>query len=431
VAVSIEEARAAVLEHAHTLAAETVPLERALGRTLAVDAIAPAHIPPVATSAMDGYAIVAADTVGGSARLHLIGEATAGTSAGVTVSPGAAVRISTGAPMPQGADAVVPQELAHRQDSTIAVSHETLVGRHVRPAGEDIRACELLMPAGALLGPAELGVLALLDILQPTVVRQPRVAIVGTGDEVTGSGNDLGPYRIRDSNGPALGGAVERAGGELVARMHAHDDLAATIAVLDSASQDVDLLISTGGVSVGPHDHVRPALERLGFREVFAGIRLKPARPTTFAIDDDGMLVFALPGNPASALIAFALLVVPALDVMLGHRGVMHPLTAVAGADLAGALGRTAVVRCRTELHQDGWHVFPMASQASHVAASMLGVDALALVPAGHKRIEAGECVEIEFVAPELDRWVYRQQVRAAATRGATARYQQAERLRG
>lgn len=398
-AVSIEEARNAVLEHAHVLESESVSLDEALGRALAADASAPNDVPPFAASAMDGYAIRAADTTDGSARLKLIGEAKAGTGADVTVEPGTAVRISTGAPIPDGADAVVPQELTTVEDSQVTVEGSIRLAYHVRPAGEDIRAGELIVHAGSLLGPAELGVLASLNIPRPSVVRRPRVAIVGTGDELTDPGKPLKPGAIRDSNGPALGGAVHRAGGELVARMRAGDDLDATVAVLSAALRDVDMLITTGGVSVGPHDHVRPALKRLGFREIFAGVDLKPGRPTTFAVDDQGVLVFALPGNPVSALMAFRLFVVPAMDAMLGREGEVHPTMAIAAEELPGALGRTTVVRCRTELHDDGWHVYPTRSQDSHILTSMLGVDALAIVPGDRERIEAGQSVEIEFVA--------------------------------
>ena len=215
------------------------------------------------------------------------------------------------------------------------------------------------MRAGSVLGPAELGVLASMNIPRPRVVRRPRVAIAGTGDELTDPGKPLGPGAIRDSNGPALGGAVHRAGGELVARVRVGDDLDATVAVLGAALRDVDMLITTGGVSVGPHDHVRPALARLGYREVFAGVRLKPGRPTTFAVGDDGTLVFALPGNPVSALMAFRLFVVPAIDAMLGRSGEHHPVKATADEALEGSVGRTTVIRCRTTMQDDGWHVRP------------------------------------------------------------------------
>jgi molybdopterin molybdotransferase len=315
-AVSIEEARAAVLECAKRLDSEEVSLDDALGRVLAVDARAPDDVPPSAAS-----------------------------------------------------------------------------------AGEDIHAGELVVEAGSVCGPAELGVLAAMNIPHPRVVRRPRVAIAGTGDELTDPGTALKPGEIRDSNGPALGGAVHRAGGELVTRLRVGDDLEATVSMVRAGLRDVDVLITTGGVSVGPHDHVRSALQRLGVREVFAGVRMKPGGPTTFAVGQDGALVFALPGNPVSALVGFRLFVVPALDAMLGRETVVHPITAIADEELAGATGRTRVVRCRTTLHDDGWHVRPTTSQESHILSSMLGVDALALVPADRGQIATGEPVEIELVA--------------------------------
>jgi molybdopterin molybdotransferase len=399
VPVSIEEARTAVLARAQRLGFEEVYLDDALGRVLAVDARAPNDVPPFAASAMDGFAIRAADTTDGAARLRVVGEARAGAEAGVAVRRGTAVRISTGAPIPEGADAVVPQELASSEDATVVVERMIAVGRHVRPRGEDIRAGELVVEAGAVCGPAELGVLAAMNIPHPRVVRRPRVAIAGTGDELTEPGAPLKPGEIRDSNGPALGGAVHRAGGELVTRLRVGDDLEATVAVLAAGLRDVDMLITTGGVSVGPHDHVRSALQRLGVRAVFAGVRMKPGRPTTFAVGSDGTLVFALPGNPVSALVGFRLFVVPALDAMLGRGTVTHPVTAIADEELAGAVGRTRIVRCRTTLHDDGWHVRPTSSQESHILSSMLGVDALALVPADRGQIATGEPVEIELVA--------------------------------
>ncbi len=387
-----------MLAHAHVLDSEEVYLDDALGRALALDASAPNDVPPFAASAMDGFAIQAADTEGGAAQLELIGEAKAGSAAGVTVRSGTAVRISTGAPVPDGADAIVPQEQTASDGATVAVDGAIRLGYHVRPPGEDIRAGELVVPAGSLLGPAELGVLASMNIPRPSVVRRPRVAIAGTGDELTDPGKPLKPGAIRDSNGPALGGAVHRAGGELVTRVRVGDNLDATVSVLGAALRDVDILITTGGVSVGPHDHVRPALKQLGYREVFAGVKLKPGRPTAFAVGEDGTLVFALPGNPVSALMGFRLFVVPALDAMLGRSGEHHPVKAVADELLEGAVGRTTVIRCRTTLQDDGWHVRPTKSQESHILTSMLGVDALALVPEDRDGIDAGEPVEIEFV---------------------------------
>jgi molybdopterin molybdotransferase len=184
-----------------------------------------------------------------------------------------------------------------------------------------------------------------------------------------------------------------------VTRLRVGDDLEATVAVLAAGTRDVDVLITTGGVSVGPHDHVRSALRRLDVREVFAGVTMKPDGPTTFAVAEDGTLVFALPGNPVSALVSFRLFVVPTLDAMLGRATVVHPVTAIADERLPGAGGRTRIVRCRTTLHDDGWHVRPTTSQESHILSSMLGVDALALVPADRDGVASGEPVEIELVA--------------------------------
>ncbi|MGH2944137.1 MAG: molybdopterin molybdotransferase MoeA, partial [Solirubrobacteraceae bacterium] len=202
-AVSMDEARRAVVEHAPALGCEEVFLDDALGRVLAADARAPNDVPPFAASAMDGFAIRAADTLDGGARLRVIGEARAGTEAGVEVRRGTAVRISTGAPVPLGADAVVPQELTDSADAIVRIDSRIARGRCIRPAGRDIRARELVVPAGCLLGPAELGVLASMNIPNPRVVRRPRVAIAGTGDELTDPGRPLGPGEIRDSNGPA------------------------------------------------------------------------------------------------------------------------------------------------------------------------------------------------------------------------------------
>ena len=238
-----------------------------------------------------------------------------------------------------------------------------------------------------------------MNIPRPSVVRRPRVAIAGTGDELTDPGKPLTPGGIRDSNGPALGGAVHRAGGELVTRVRVGDDLEATVSVLGAALRDVDMLITTGGVSVGPHDHVRPALERLGYREVFAGVKLKPGRPTTFAVGEDGTLVFALPGNPVSALMAFRLFVVPALDAMLGRSVRAAPDE---GDGRRGAGGRArahdgrsaAARRCRTTAGTCARRARRTRTSSRRCSASTRSRSS----PSDRDAIAAGEPVEIEFV---------------------------------
>jgi molybdopterin molybdotransferase len=224
------------------------------------------------------------------------------------------------------------------------------------------------------------------------------VALVGTGDELVDPGAPLPPGSIRDTNGPALAGAARRAGAEVVFRGRVGDDLDATVRTLEQALEHADVLVTAGGISVGPHDHVRPALDRLGVRVAFAGVDLKPGRPTTFGVGPRGALVFALPGNPVSALMAFRLFAVPALDALQGRGpAAARTTTATAAAELPGARGRTTIVRCRAELAADGWRVTPTKAQDSHVLTSMLGVDALALVPPDPGVVAAGERVEIEF----------------------------------
>ena len=397
--ISIEEARRLVLAEASRVEPEAVSLDDALGRVLAADAAAPNDVPPFTSSAMDGFALLAADTVGPPARLRVIGEARAGAGSDVRVEPGTAIRISTGAPIPAGADAIVRQELTTVDGDWVEVAEAVRVGNDVRYAGEDIPAGTVILHAGTLLGPAEIGVLASVNLPHPLVARRPQIALVSTGDELVSPGRELAPGEIRDSNGPALTAAARAAGAEICLRERVGDDREATIASLRGALAGADILLTCGGVSVGPHDHVRPALERLGAREVFARVSLKPGGQVCFYVAGDGTLVFALPGNPGSALTAFRVLVVPAVYALLGRTQVQHRARGIAGTDLPGTIGRTTVVRCHAEMHDDGWHVTPNGAQGSHILTSMLGLPALALVPEDRDGVAAGEAVDIEFIA--------------------------------
>jgi molybdopterin molybdotransferase len=396
--ISIQEARDAVLEHVQRAGAEEVALEDALGRVLASDAVAPNDVPPFACSAMDGFAIIAADTEAAPARLRVIGEARAGHPSPVDVEPGTAVRISTGAPVPGGADAIVLQELTESADGEVVVQEPIAAGRDVRYAGEDIGKGETTLLAGTLLGSAEIGHLASINIPRPSVVRRPRIALVSTGDELVSPGPELKRGEIRDANAPALTASAHTAGAEVVASLRVGDDRAATVETIGAALDGADVLCTVGGVSVGPHDHVRPALEELGGREIFARVSLKPGGQICFYVMPDGTLAFALPGNPASALTAFRVIVVPALYAMLGRSLTLHMARGIAAADLPGALGRTTVVRCFAEMHDDGWHVTPNGAQGSHILTSLLGVPTYAFVPEDRDVLPAGERVDLEFV---------------------------------
>ncbi|MEY2513555.1 MAG: molybdopterin molybdotransferase [bacterium] len=397
--ISIEDARRQVLEHTGTLDAEQVDLDDALGRVLAQDAVAPNPVPPFDCSTMDGFALRAADTAGAPVTLTLVDEARAGKGAGAQLAGGQAIRISTGAPIPGGADAVIRQELTSTDDVTVTVEEAVAVGNDVRVAGGDIPVGSVVLKAGTLLTGPEIGVLAAVNIPRPSVVRRPRIAIVSTGDELLDPGTPLKPGQIRDTNSYALSAAARLAGAEIVSRVKVGDDREQTIATIRDALQGADILVTIGGVSVGPHDHVRPALEALGARQVFGRVSLRPGGQICFFVAQDGTLCFALPGNPVSATVSFRLFVVAAIDALMGHARGARRTTATAASELPGRIGRTTAVRCRAELRADGWYVAPsQAHQDSHVLTSMLDIDAYAFVPEDRESLEAGETVDVEFV---------------------------------
>ncbi len=396
--ISIEEARRLVLEHVTRLEGEEVALADALGRVLAQDAVAPNDLPPFHSSAMDGFAVIATDTDDAPVALKIIGEARAGALAQVPVEHGMAIRVSTGAVVPEGADAIVRQELTEVEDGAVIVNEEVSAGTDVRFAGEDIRAGQTILHAGTLLGSAEIGALAAVNIARPVVVRKPRIALISTGDELVAPGPELRPGQIRDANAPALSAATHAAGAEIVSNVRVGDDRESTIAMLADGLEGADIVATVGGVSVGPHDHVRPALEQLGAQQVFCRVSLKPGGQVCLYVTDDGRLAFALPGNAASAQTAFRVLVVPAIYAMLGRSLTLHTARGVAETDLPGTIGRTSVIRCHAEMQDDGWHVTPNGDQRSHILTSLLGVPVLALVPDDREVLRAGERVDIEFV---------------------------------
>jgi molybdopterin molybdotransferase len=397
--ISIEEARRQLLEHTARLEAEEVDLDDALGRVLAQHAVAPNPVPPFDCSTMDGFALRAGDTTAAPVGLRIVDEARAGTGAGARVEPGMAIRISTGAPIPEGADAVIRQELTSAQDGTVTIDEAVAAGNDVRVAGGDIPVGSVVLTAGTLLTGPEIGVLAAVNIARPSVVRRPRVALVGTGDELVDPGGPLQPGQIRDTNSYALSAAARLAGADVISRVKVGDDRAATTATLREAMDGADVLVTVGGVSVGPHDHVRPALAALGAREIFGRVSLRPGGQICFFVAEDGTLVFALPGNPVSATVSFRLFVVAALDALLGRERAERRTTATAAVELPGRIGRTTAVRCHAELRPGGWYVAPSQThQDSHVLTSMLGVDAYAFVPEDRESLAAGESVAVEFV---------------------------------
>jgi molybdopterin molybdotransferase len=394
------EARERVLARASRAPAEQIRLSKALGRVLAEDVTSRDDVPGFDNSAMDGFALRASDTsrAGTSApvRLRLAGESRAGAPYDGRLEAGTAVRISTGAKMPADGDAVLRVEEAVEEDGVLVVARVLEPGAEVRRAGEDIRAGEVVLRAGTWIGPAELGVAASTGADALSCARRPRVGIVVTGDELVDPGVPLPDGAIRNTNGYTLPAQVTSAGAEVASIHTVGDDYAQTVAVLRDALR-ADVVVTTGGVSVGAHDHVKPAFAELGVSEVFWGVALRPGHPTWFGTAGPA-LVFGLPGNPVSAMVTFHLFVRPALARMLGAGARERRVSAVMDVDYPKRPGRAHVVRCTLEALADGWHVRPTKAQGSHVLTSMLGAEALAHIEMEREEVRAGETVEIEIL---------------------------------
>jgi molybdopterin molybdotransferase len=356
-------------------------------------------VPPFDNSAMDGYALRAADTVAATGdapeRLRLAGESRAGAPAEVPIGPGRTVAISTGAVIPDGADAVIRLEDVTVAGDEVLIGAPVSAGAEIRRAGEDIRMGETVVVAGTRLGPAELGVIASVGLPKVRCAQRPRTAVVTTGDELVSPGEPLRPGAIRNSNSVALPAQARAAGCDVVAVETVGDDRPATAAVLEKGL-DADLLVICGGVSVGPHDHVKTALAELGIEERFWGIALRPGRPTWFGRGRGGApIVFGLPGNPVSAMVTFALLVIPAIVEMSGGESREERIRAILDEPYAKRPGRLHAVRCSLTQEDDGWHAKPTGPQGSHVLTSMLGADGLAMLPAERGDVSAGAVVDV------------------------------------
>jgi molybdopterin molybdotransferase len=391
--ITIDEARRRVLRAVTRLGDEPIALPDALGRVLAEDVSSPLAVPPFDSSAMDGFAVVS----GPAAELSVAGEARAGHPYSGPVSPGQAVRISTGAVLPRGADAVVPVERTTVVKERVSVP-ETEAGENVRRAGEDIPLNAVVLQTGASLGPAELGVAASVGRAELMCANRPRVAVLVTGDELTEPGTALAPGGIYSSNAYALSAQVERAGGELVGRITVPDEREGTRAALADALDRADVVIVSGGVSVGPHDHVKPALRDLGVEERFWGVRLRPGKPTWFGTRGD-TLAFGLPGNPVSAMVTFQLFARPALAALQGAAPDARRVTATLEGPVARNPEREQAVRVHLHQSQNGPRAAPTKdAQGSHVLTSMVGADGLALIAPGEGDAPAGERVEVELL---------------------------------
>jgi molybdopterin molybdotransferase len=361
-----------------------------LGRVLAADVVAAVSLPPFPTSAVDGYAVRAAEA--GAGALPVAARVAAGDPPR-PLPAGAAIEVATGAPVPDGADAVVPVERTAPDGDRVRLDAPPRAGENVRPLGGDVMAGVAVARRGEPLTPARLAAIAAAGIPAVQAARRPRVEVVVTGSELVPAGEPLGPGQIYESNGLALRTQAARAGADVVGAGRVRDDREGTERALAAALARADVVVTSGGVSVGPHDHVKPALRALGVAEVFWRIAFKPGKPLWFGVAPGGALVFGLPGNPVSAIVCFELFVRPALLALQGAEPPARP-RAVLASPVRRLTARDQAVRCRLEHGEDGSRLVPLAGQESHMVAEAAAADVVALVTRGEGVAEAGAIVE-------------------------------------
>jgi molybdopterin molybdotransferase len=382
-----ERALELILERASPLPAETVRLADAGGRVLAEPALAAVDLPPFASSAMDGFAVRAADLPG---VLPVAVRVAAGRPAPGPLRAGTAAGIATGGAVPEGADSVVPIELVRERDGTVEIDEPASVGAHIRPRGGDVRAGEVVVAAGARLGPTHLGALAAAGVAEVRCARRPRVSVLATGSELRQPGETLEPGQIFESNRTMIAAALARSGATIESLPVVPDEEAAHREAL-SRGLDGDVLVTSGGVSVGPHDLVRRLEAELGVEEVFWGVAVKPGKPLSFGVRDRA-LVFGLPGNPVSSLVGSLLFVRPAL---LALQGVPDPRPAFEIGETTSALRRNPrrdeFLRARRQVEDGRALLEPVLGQESHMIVRAASADALVHVPRGDGEIAAGE----------------------------------------
>ncbi len=409
--LSAAEAQRLVLGAVAPLPPETCATADALGRVLAEPVASGRTLPPWDVSAMDGYAVRAADLAGAPVPLPVVFEVAAGGDRDRALPPGAAIRIFTGAPLPPGADTVVRQEDCARDGERVRIQIAAPIGTHVRPAGEDVREGECVLEPGTRLGPGALGLLASLGRSVVAVHQRPRVAILSGGDELVEPDGDARGGRIVSSNSYSIAAQCREVGAEPVYLGIARDT-PEELARFVRAGLSAHVLVSSAGVSVGDRDYVRPVLEQLGCELLFWGVRIKPGFPLTFgrfasrtqtSANTDGPVVFGLPGNPVSAMVTFEQFVRPALRRLAGHRALFRPrVTAVLGETLEKPPGRLHLVRVR--LAREGGRIVATTTgnQSSGVLRSMALAQGLLVFPADARVLHAGEAVQVQVLEEDF-----------------------------
>jgi molybdopterin molybdotransferase len=391
--LSVDEALARVLAGVTRLGEEMAPLAKALGRTLAADLVSRRTQPPVAVSAMDGYALRAADLSAPGARLKLVGESAAGHGYGAPLGPGETVRIFTGAPVPEGADTILLQEDATVDAGGVGAASPPPAGRHIRPRGLDFREGDAALWAGARLGPSELALAAAINHPLLPVARRPRVALIASGDELVPPGAEPGPSQIIACNGYAVAAIAESAGAEVIDLGIFRDDIAELETGFARAREErADILVTLGGASVGDHDLLRPALARQGMTLDFWRIAMRPGKPLIHGKLGETRIL-GLPGNPVAAIVCALVFLAPLIRALQGdpRAGADESEAAIAGAPLKPNKGRRDFMRARLGRDELGRLVAtPEPLQDSSLLTELVRSQALLIREAGAPAVEAG-----------------------------------------
>lgn len=404
--IPVKEAVARLTADIEPVGAESLPLLECLGRVLARAVTAQHSLPPFDNSSMDGYAVRAEDVASASAespvRLQVIGEAAAGAGPLPRVGQGQAARITTGAPLPPGADAVVPvemtddpQPMAGRElADEVEIQARAAHGDYVRSAGQDVVQDEIVLQAGRRLRPQDLGMLAALGVQRPQVRRWPQVAVLSTGDEVVDVDSELRPGQIRDANGYMMAGFLESAGAQAIRLGIAADTPDSVEAHLDRAvAAQADLILSTAGVSMGAHDYVRHVLEQNGTLS-FWKVNIRPGKPMAYG-EYKGTRFLGLPGNPVSAWVTFSVFVRPMLSAMLGLPPADPVMVEATLDEAVESDGRESYLRAVVEADEGDYRVRLTGSQDSGVLSSLIRANCLLWLPSGVRRVEAGSPVRV------------------------------------
>ena len=403
--IPFEEARRLVLSSGRLLPEESCPLGDSLGRTVGTDIVSPTDLPAFTSSGMDGFAVRSADLEAAGGVLRVVGHVAAGRPATGTVGEGEAMRIMTGAPVPPGADAVVPVEwtdghgTASEWTGTEVVIRQGIEGgRNVRPAGEDVSKGAVVVPAGTVVTPPVIGMLASIGMVQVPVRQRPRIALLTTGDEIVPPGEIPAFGQIRNSNGPGLAAQVALAGGVCSHVLHAPDDPEALRRAIETA-RDADILIATGGVSVGAHDHVQSELRASGFEAIFWKVQQRPGKPLLFGRLGSS-LVLGLPGNPVSSAMCFEMYVRPLMASMMGMPDVLRKQwPGVLAERVPKAPGLHTFMRGVAAAAPDGRIVIRATGpQGSNLYSSVQHASCIVHLPAGMESADAGADVLFEWV---------------------------------